>query len=100
MQTEKLLNWLKTKNLYRFSGYRIYYFKDIAVLKNELQSVLNNNIIHGGEYQINDGIKQMMAKGMKFVPGQVDEWMDCGNKNVTVETNTRMLGFYITMVKI
>lgn len=71
----------------------IYYFKDVAVLKNELQSVLDNNIIHGGEYQINDGIKQMMAKGMKFVPGQVDEWMDCGNKDVTVETNTRMLGF-------
>ena len=71
----------------------IYYFKDVAVLKNELQSVLDNNIIHGGEYQINDGIKQMMAKGMKFVPGKVDEWMDCGNKNVTVETNTRMLGF-------
>jgi glucose-1-phosphate thymidylyltransferase len=71
----------------------IYYFKDVAVLKNELQLVLDNNIIHGGEYQINDGIKQMMAKGMKFVPGKVDEWMDCGNKNVTVETNSRMLGF-------
>ncbi len=71
----------------------IYYFKDVAVLKNELQLVLDNNIIHGGEYQINDGIKQMMEKGMKFVPGKVDEWMDCGNKNVTVETNGRMLGF-------
>ena len=71
----------------------IYYFKDIAVLKNELQLVIDNNIIHGGEYQINDGIKQMMAKGMKFVPGKVDEWMDCGNKNVTVDTNSRMLGF-------
>ena len=71
----------------------IYYFKDVAVLKNELQYVLDNNIIHGGEYQINDGIKQMMAKGMKFVLGKVDEWMDCGNKDVTVETNTRMLGF-------
>ena len=71
----------------------IYYFKDVAVLKNELQLVLDNNIIHGGEYQINDGIKQMMAKGMKFVPGTVDEWMDCGNKDVTVETNSRMLGF-------
>ncbi len=71
----------------------IYYFKDVGVLKNELQHVLDNNIIHGGEYQINDGIKQMMAKGMKFVPGEVDEWMDCGNKEVTVETNTRMLGF-------
>jgi glucose-1-phosphate thymidylyltransferase len=71
----------------------IYYFKDVAVLRGELQWVIDNNIIHGGEYQINDGIKQMMAKGMKFVPGQVDEWMDCGNKNVTVETNGRMLGF-------
>jgi glucose-1-phosphate thymidylyltransferase len=71
----------------------IYYFKDIAVLKDELQSVLDNNIIHGGEYQINDGIKQMMSKGMKFVPGKVDEWMDCGNKEVTVDTNNRMLGF-------
>lgn len=71
----------------------IYYFKDVAVLKEELQSVLDNNIIHGGEYQINDGIKQMMAKGMKFVPGKVDEWMDCGNKDVTVETNSRMLNF-------
>jgi glucose-1-phosphate thymidylyltransferase len=71
----------------------IYYFKDVAVLKNELQWVLDNNIIHSGEYQINDGIKQMMAKGMKFVPGKVDEWMDCGNKEVTVETNSRMLNF-------
>jgi glucose-1-phosphate thymidylyltransferase len=71
----------------------IYYFKDVAVLKNELQAVLDNNIINGGEYQINDGIKQMMQKGMKFVPGKVDEWMDCGNKNVTVETNGRMLQF-------
>ena len=71
----------------------IYYFKDVAVLRDELQLVIDNNIIHGGEYQINDGIKQMMAKGMKFVPGKVDEWMDCGNKDVTVDTNTRMLGF-------
>jgi glucose-1-phosphate thymidylyltransferase len=71
----------------------IYYFKDVVVLKDELQLVIDNNIIHGGEYQINDGIKQMMAKGMKFVPGKVDEWMDCGNKDVTVDTNTRILGF-------
>ena len=71
----------------------IYYFKDAGVLKGELQNVLDKNIIHGGEYQINDGIKGMMEKGMKFVPGKVDEWMDCGNKNVTVETNSRMLNF-------
>ncbi|MFD2517410.1 sugar phosphate nucleotidyltransferase [Salinimicrobium flavum] len=71
----------------------IYYFKDVAVLKNELQEVLDQNIIRGGEYQINDGIEAMRRKGAKFVPGKVDEWMDCGNKQVTVETNTRMLAF-------
>lgn len=71
----------------------IYYFKDVAVLKKELQYVLDNNIINGGEYQINDGIKRMMQEGKIFKTGTVDEWMDCGNKNVTVETNTRMLGF-------
>ena len=71
----------------------IYYFKDVALLKDELQYVLDNNIINGGEYQINDGIKGMMAKGKTFVTGTVDEWMDCGNKEVAIDTNTRMLNF-------
>ncbi|MCR9182140.1 MAG: sugar phosphate nucleotidyltransferase [Flavobacteriaceae bacterium] len=69
----------------------IYYFKEASVLKDELQKVLDANLTHGGEYQINDGIKAMMQQGKVFVPGKIDEWMDCGNKNVTVETNTRML---------
>ncbi|MBZ9630897.1 nucleotidyltransferase [Salegentibacter sp. LM13S] len=71
----------------------IYYFKDIAVLKEKLEEVLNENLMHGGEYQINDGIKKMMAEDRVFKTGTVDEWMDCGNKNVTVETNGRMLNF-------
>ncbi|MAP55947.1 sugar phosphate nucleotidyltransferase [Altibacter sp.] len=71
----------------------IYYFKEVGDLKKELQHVLDNNILNGGEYQINDGIKRMMAAGKVFKTGTVDEWMDCGNKEVTVETNRRMLGF-------
>ena len=71
----------------------IYYFKDVGVLKQELQYVLDNNIVNGGEYQINDGIKGMMAKGKIFKTGEVDEWMDCGNKAITVETNGKMLEF-------
>jgi glucose-1-phosphate thymidylyltransferase len=35
----------------------------------------------------------MKENGAIFKPGQVDEWMDCGNKQVTVETNSRMLKF-------
>ena len=71
----------------------IYYFKDVAVLKEKLQEILDENIMNGGEYQINDGIKRMMAEGKVFKTGTVDEWMDCGNKVITIETNQRMLGF-------
>ncbi len=71
----------------------IYYFKNVADLKTELQYVLDNHVINGGEYQINDGIKRMMAKGNIFKTGAVNEWMDCGNKAITVETNSRLLGF-------
>lgn len=71
----------------------IYYFKSGEALRSELQYLLDNNIVKGGEYQLTDGLENMKQKGMKFVPGKVDEWMDCGNKNVTVETNSKMLGF-------
>jgi glucose-1-phosphate thymidylyltransferase len=71
----------------------IYYFKEVSQLKTQLEKVIEENIMHGGEYQINDGIKKMKENGAIFKPGQVDEWMDCGNKQVTVETNSRMLKF-------
>jgi len=71
----------------------IYYFKSGETLRSELQYLLDNNITKGGEYQLTDGLENMKQKGMKFVPGKVDHWMDCGNKNVTVETNSRMLAF-------
>jgi glucose-1-phosphate thymidylyltransferase len=71
----------------------IYYFKNGETLREELQYLLDNNVVKGGEYQLTDGLENMKQKGLKFVPGKVDEWMDCGNKNVTVETNTRLLSF-------
>ena len=69
----------------------IYYFKDVGILKAQLQEVLDENLLRGGEYQINDGIKKMKAKGYIFKPGEVNEWMDCGNKAVTVQTNKQIL---------
>ena len=71
----------------------IYYFKSGETLRSELEYLIDNDIIKGGEYQLTDALENMKQKGLRFVPGQVSEWMDCGNKNVTVETNSRMLGF-------
>jgi len=69
----------------------IYYFKDGLNLKSELEYLLNNNIQVSGEFQLTDALENMKNKGIKFYPGVVKEWLDCGNKNSTVYTNGRIL---------
>lgn len=69
----------------------IYYFKDGNALKNELQYLIDNKVIVNGEYQLTDALENLKEKGTKFVPGKVNEWMDCGNKKVTIETNSKIL---------
>jgi glucose-1-phosphate thymidylyltransferase len=69
----------------------IYYFKDGANLRNELQYLLDNKIMDKGEYQLTDALGNMKAKGLRFETGKVQEWLDCGNKNSTVYTNSRIL---------
>jgi len=71
----------------------IYYFKNGEILRDEIQYLLDNNIREKGEFQLTNALENMKQKGLKFVPGQVDEWMDCGNKEITVETNGRVLQF-------
>jgi glucose-1-phosphate thymidylyltransferase len=71
----------------------IYYFKDGDVLRNELQYLVDNKITHKGEYSITDALENMKNKNMVFTTGVVDEWMDCGNKDVVLETNSKVLGF-------
>lgn len=71
----------------------IYYFKQGEVLKNEIQYLLDNNLKEKGEFQLTNALENMKQKGLIFVPGQVEEWMDCGNKDVTVFTNKKVLEF-------
>ncbi len=71
----------------------IYYFKDGENLKKELQYLLDNNIKEKGEFQLTNALENMKQKGLKFKPGQVTEWLDCGNKDATVYTNHRVLEF-------
>jgi len=71
----------------------IYYFKDGDYLKSELQYLLDNDIKDKGEYQLTNALENMKAKGSKFAPGEVSAWMDCGNKDVTVDTNNRILEY-------
>ena len=71
----------------------IYYFKNGEQLRDELKYLIDHNIVKGGEYQLPDALKNLTQKGVRFKPGKVDEWLDCGNKEVTVHTNQRVLEF-------
>lgn len=71
----------------------IYYFKDGDNLKKELQYLLDNDIKEKGEYQLTNALENMKQKGIKYTPGNVSEWLDCGNKDATVYTNQRILEF-------
>jgi len=71
----------------------IYYFKDGAYLRSELQHLLDNDIREKGEFQLTNALENMKAKGTQFSPGTVSAWLDCGNKNATVDTNTAVLEF-------
>lgn len=71
----------------------IYYFKDGKALAGEIQYLLDNDIKDKGEFQITNALDNMKNKGAKFVPGEVDEWMDCGNKSMVLDTSAKILAF-------
>jgi len=71
----------------------IYFFRDGQHLQRELKALIDNNVVKSGEYQLTDALENMKSQGVQFEPGEVDHWMDCGNKNATVETNTMILEF-------
>jgi len=71
----------------------IYYFKSGELLRNEIKVLIENKIKDGGEYQLTRVLETLKEKGIKFVTGQVDDWLDCGNKQATVETHRAYFNF-------
>ncbi len=71
----------------------VYYFKSGEELRTELEYLIDHDVIKSGEYQLPDALRRLKEKGKKFKPGKVIEWLDCGNKEVTVHTNQRVLEY-------
>lgn len=71
----------------------IYYFKNGDLLRNEIKVLMENKIKDDGEYQLTRVLDTLKEKGTRFVPGQVDDWLDCGNKQATVETHRAYFNF-------
>jgi len=71
----------------------IYYFRQGEVLRKEMQLLIDQDIKEKGEYQFTTALEGMRKNGARFITGEVEEWLDCGNKNATVQTNARYLEF-------
>lgn len=71
----------------------IYYFNSGEKLMDEINHIMDNDIKVSGEYQLTTALENLRQKGAKFSLGKVDDWMDCGNKNATVETNGKILEY-------
>lgn len=69
----------------------IYYFKDGAALRDQIQYLIDNDIKDKGEFQITSVLENMKASGTKFRAGKIDEWLDCGNKDNILTTTSRIL---------
>lgn len=71
----------------------IYYFNSAEKLMEEINYIMDHDIKNGGEYQLTTALENLRSKGAKFTLGKVNDWMDCGNKNATVETNSKILAY-------
>ncbi|MDR1739466.1 MAG: NTP transferase domain-containing protein [Bacteroidales bacterium] len=68
----------------------IYYFKDGKNLHKELQYLIDTDFRRGKEYQLTDALENMLQKGLSFARANVEQWLDCGNKDATIDTHTAL----------
>ena len=54
-----------------------------------LLEIIDHDIKDKGEYQFTSALEGLRKKGAVLTTGQVTEWLDCGNKNITVQTNRK-----------
>ena len=60
----------------------------LKVLDEKIQS---NSIGEGEEYPLTDGLMSLIERGAKLTATKVNNWFDCGRKEILLETNATLL---------
>jgi glucose-1-phosphate thymidylyltransferase len=68
-----------------------YYIKHGGALKDALDYIIANNIKTNNEFYLTDALNYMIEKGYYFTFFDVDNWFDCGKKDILLETNATLL---------
>lgn len=69
----------------------LYYFENSNLLREELTKLVNSGKTTSGEIQLTDALQGMIEAGTAFVPYEVKNWFDCGNRQTLLETNKHFL---------
>lgn len=76
----------------------VYYIRDTAVLRSELQYLMQHKMTSRGEYQITDALQRMIERGCTLLPFTIENWYDCGKKETLLATNRALLATAPQMV--
>lgn len=68
-----------------------YKIREVPAFIEALNFNITNNIRSYGEFPLTDALMRMIEKGIKFKTITVDNWFNCGKKEVLLETNAILL---------
>lgn len=71
----------------------IYYFREGEKLCAALRHIISHDIREKNEYQLTTALEWLKKEGTRFRTGNIEEWLDCGNKEAILHSNERMLEF-------
>ena len=69
----------------------LYKILEVKALLNALEYNMNNEIRTNGEFQLADALQRMVTQGIKMTTFAVNNWFDCGKKEILLETNKTLL---------
>jgi len=69
----------------------LYKISDVGAFIDALNHIIENDIRTIEEYQLTDALMNMVEKGVKFSIFEVDNWYDCGKKDILLDTNAVLL---------
>lgn len=69
----------------------LYKILEVNELLRGIEYNIANNIRTNGEFQLADGLQRMIENGVKMTTAPINNWFDCGKKEILLETNRSLL---------
>jgi len=69
----------------------IYKIQEVQALYEALDELIRNDMRSHGEFQLTDALQLMIDRGIQFQAYPVENWFDCGRKEILLETNANLL---------